>query len=414
MTIEHLGRAVAAWLHARLDVEPVLTLLRRKPVPIHRHSWIYTLGDALVFVFVLQALTGGLLLFYYQPAEAAAHESVRKIMTEVPCGALVRSMHVWGATVMMVFAGLHFLTTVWTRAYRRPRELVWMTGMLMLGVVMASGFSGYLLPWNELSYHATRVGTQIPGKLPLVGPGLVWLLRGGEQIAAQTLTRFFAAHIFLAPVTLGLLLALHVFLSRVRGVSLPIGVAERDVRDRRPFFSEFLLVDCCLGLAILGTIVTLAVLQPASLGVRADPLKPAPDGIKPEWYFLFLYQSLKLLPEGPALALWASVGLLLFALPFLDRDAARGRKNPWLSAVFAVLVAGVAILQLLAALDPRAAPSGELAAPPTESTAHGLVSLVLLWSVIGWLVVHLRRLLRENERWRRLRGSGRAPGESPG
>jgi cytochrome b6 len=341
-------------------------------------------------------------LFYYQPTETGAHESVLKIMTEVPNGWLVRSMHVWGASVFIAAVGLHLLTVLLARAYRRPRELVWISGMLMLLVVMGSGFSGYLLPWNELSYYATRVGTQIPGKLPVVGPGLVRLLRGGDQLTGDTITRFFAAHVLLAPAALGLLLTVHVFVSRVRGVSLPIGMSERDVKDRQPFFSEFLLIDVCLWLVIFGTIVTLAVVHPAEIGIKADPLKPAPEGIKPEWYFLFMFQTLKLLPETAAMLLFFVIGAFLAALPFLDRAASRGEKSLRFTGIFALLLAYVAAFQVLAAFSPGARHPAEVTAPQTMSTLHSVVSLVFLWSVIGFLIFYLRQLLRENARVRRL------------
>lgn len=402
LTLENARRVVAAWFRTRMDIEPVLALLRRKPVPIHRHTWIYTLGDALVFLFALQVLTGGLLLFYYQPTEAASHESVRKIMTEVPYGWLVRSMHVWGASVFIGFVGMHLLTVLFARAYRRPRELVWISGMLMLLVVMGSGFSGYLLPWNELSYYATRVGTQIPSKLPVAGPWLVWFLRGGEQLTGETITRFFAAHVFLAPSALGLLLMVHAFLTRVRGVSLPVGMTERDVKDRRPFFNEFLLIDICLWLVVLGAIITLAVVRPAEIGIKADPLKPAPEGIKPEWYFLFMYQTLKLLPETTAILLLSLIGAFLFALPLLDRAISRGKKSVRFSGLFVLLLAYVAIFQVLAVFPSAATHSAETAASPSESVAHGLVSLIMLWSVIGFLVFYLCQLAKENARARRL------------
>jgi ubiquinol-cytochrome c reductase cytochrome b subunit len=194
----------------------------------------------------------------------------------------------------------------------------------MLCVAMGSGFSGYLLPWTELSYFATRVGTQIPGKLPWIGPGLVHFLRGGEQLTGETITRFFAAHVAFAPLAMLVLLWIHVFLSRVRGVSLPAALTRRDVRDFRPFFSEFLLIDLCVWLVLLGAIVTLAVVQPAGIGVQANLLQPAPEGIKPEWYFLANYQTLKIFPsEIIGLAVQGLAILFLALLPFIDRGAER-------------------------------------------------------------------------------------------
>ena len=401
-TPEHARRGLSAWLRQRVDLDPLLAMLRRKPVPMHRHTWIYLLGDALIFLFALQVVTGCLLVLYYQPTEAAAHQSIHKIMTEVPYGWLVRSVHVWGASLLMATAGLHLWTVLWARAYRRPRELTWISGMLMLTVVMVSGFSGYLLPWNELSYCATRVGTQIPGKLPWIGPGLVRFVRGGEQLTGDTITRFFAAHVMLAPLTLFLLLAMHVFLSRVRGLSLPFGMSERDVRDRRPFFSEFLLIDVCLWLVLFGALVTVSVVWPAAVGVQADPLQPAPEGIKPEWYFLFLFQTLKVVPEALAMMLWALAAGFLFGLPFLDRGAQRGRNNPGVSVACVILLAYVVLFEILAIVTPGVKRVPEALAAETYRPAANLVSLALFWLVIGFLVFYLWRLAGENARVRAL------------
>ncbi len=372
---------------------------------MHRHSWIYCLGDTAVFLFGLQVATGCLLMLYYQPTEASAHESVRRIMTEVPYGWLVRSVHVWSASFFIGTVWLHLLTVLFARAYRKPRELTWVSGILMLFVTMGSGFSGYLLPWNELSYYATMVGTQIPGTLPAVGDFLVRFLRGGDQMTGATITRFFAAHVMLAPVTMVLLLSMHVLLTRIRGVSLPLGMGRQDVNDRRPFFSEFLLIDACVWLALFGTIVTLAMLLPAEIGVKADALKPAPEGIKPEWYFLFMYQTFKMLPQTIGVALLALGGVFLLVLPFLDRGAVRGQKSRGLTALFAIGVAYVVVFGTLACISPGVERPHEKLAAETFSIPASLVSLTLLWLVIGFLVFYLRQLLKENTRVRKLRGS---------
>jgi cytochrome b6 len=405
---------MAGWFRTRVDLDPLIAMVRRKPVPVHRHTWMYTLGDALVFLLALQAASGTMLLFYYQPTEAAAHESVRRIMTEVPYGWLFRSMHVWGASLLVLFVGLHLISVLFARAYRRPRELAWISGVLMLFAVMASGFTGYLLPWNGLSYYATRVGTQLPGKLPGVGPFLVRLLRGGDQLTGETITRFFAAHVMLAPLTLLLLLGLHVFLSRVRGVGLPLGMRYSQVRDHRPFFTEFLLIDAILWLVLAGAVVTLSVIWPAAIGAAADPLQPAPEGIRPEWYFLFLFQVLKVLPEWAGLSLFGLIAAGLVVLPFVDRRAQRGEKNVALTVVFLLLLGCAAVLQVTAWIAPGPRHPQEQFAAPTWNFARGLVSLALVWGAIGLVAYALWRLLNENARARRLRGpAGRQPMPGP-
>jgi len=396
---------VAGWFRARLDLDPALALVRRHPVPMHRHSWIYCLGDAAVFLFVWQVLSGVLLMLYYQPTDATAHESVQRIMTEVPYGWLIRSVHAWGASLLIGITALHLITVLFARAYRAPRELAWISGVVMLAIALASGFSGYLLPWNERSYFATLVGTQMPGTLPGVGDSLVRLLRGGDQISSETITRFFAAHVMLAPMAMVALLSIHVLLTRIRGLSLPPGVGKQDVRDRRPFFAEFLLIDACVWLVLLGTIATLAVLLPAEVGNKADPLKPAPEGVKPEWYFLFAFQALKLLPEAVGVALLAVAGFLLLVLPFLVRPVDRATLGRGLTVVYTVALAGVTALQVVAWASPGVDRPPETLAAETYSLSGGLVSLVFLWSVIGFLVFYLWRLVKERTRVRSLYSS---------
>lgn len=407
-TPESAAGRVAAWFRTRLDLEPLWAMLRRKPVPIHRHAWIYTLGDTAVFLFALQAASGCLLMLYYQPAQDAAHESVRRIMTEVPFGWLIRSIHAWGASLFLGVVGLHLVTVLFARAYRRPRELTWISGVLMLSVALGSGFSGYLLPWSELSYCATRVGTEIPGKLPGVGPLIVRVLRGSDQLTGETITRFFAAHVAIAPACMILLLSVHALFTRVRGLSLPAGMSQRQVKDRRPFSSEFLLIEVCVWLVLLGAVVTLAVLWPAPVGVKADPLKPAPEGIKPEWYFLFAFQLLKLVPDVVGVALLALGAVFLLVLPFLDGNPQRRVTDRAWTVVLVFLLASVLVLELVALASPGAKHPSEPLAAETYRWYDGLVSLGLLWVAIGFVVYYLYQLVKENARVRRLYSGDRA------
>ena len=402
---------IVSWFRTRVDLGPAIAMVRRKPVPIHRHSWIYCLGDTAVFLLALQAASGCLLMLYYQPTEATAHQSVERIMTEVPYGWLIRSIHVWSKNFFIATVGLHLVTVLLARAYRRPRELTWISGVLLLFLVAGSGFSGYLLPWTELSYFATLVGTQIPGTLPWVGDFFVHFLRGGDQLTGETLTRFFAAHVILLPLAVGLLLAVHVLFTRIRGLSVPIGIGKEEVRDRRPFFSEFLPIEACLWLVLFGLIVTLSVLFPAEIGVKADPLTSAPKGIRPEWYFLSLFQLLKLVPKTVGVGLFGLGALFLLVLPFLDRSTMRGKKSLFWTIVFVALLVAVVVLQALAWASPGAEHPQQALSPETFSLFGSLVSLALLWSVIGFLIFYLRQLVEENTRVRRLYGG--KPGGDP-
>jgi cytochrome b6 len=406
---ESLRAGAASWLRERIDWGPLAGVLAKKTVPIHRFSWIYLLGGAALFLFVLQVATGCLLMLYYQPSEAVAHESVRQIMTQVPYGWLVRSVHAWGASFFIATAGLHFLSVLFTKSYRKPRELTWVCGLLMFFLALGFGFSGYLLPWNELSYYATLVGTKVPEAVPVCGDFLVRFLRGGDEVSGATLTRFFAAHVAMLPLAFNALLLAHLALVQFQGMSLPLGMPPQKVRDHRRFFSEFLLVEFCVWLVLLGAIVTLAVLRPAELGEKADLLKPAPEGIKPEWFFLFMFKTLKLVPETLGVALFTLGALFFLAVPFLDRNAMRGRKSPRFTAAFLLVLLYVATLETLAWLDPGVKRPAEVLIAETYNFSHSVVTLLLFWGVIGFLVFYLRQLSRENTCVRKLYPPGVDP-----
>jgi cytochrome b6 len=398
-----------AWWRERIDFEPLVALADAKTVPMHRHSWIYLLGGVALFLFAVQIGTGCLLMLYYQPTEATAHESVRRIMTEVPYGWLFRSLHVWGGHFFVASVVLHMITVLLTKAYRRPRELTWISGVLLLLLTLGLGFSGYLLPWNELSYYATLVGTQIAGSLPVVGDLIVRLLRGGEQVSGETITRFYAAHVVIVPLLLAVVTAIHVGLVQLQGMSLPAGMPRERVKDNQPFFSEFLLTDATLWLVLLGTLATLAVVLPAAWGVKADPLQPAPEGIKPEWYFLFLFQLLKHVPEYVGIALLVAGMLFLFVLPFLDRQAAHDRPSHGFTALYLVLIAAAIGLQIQAILTPSAEHAAEELTAATYHAVGNTVWLVLVWIVIAFLVYQLQKLRSHNRRLRLLRADEHSP-----
>ncbi|MDT8340949.1 MAG: cytochrome bc complex cytochrome b subunit [Longimicrobiales bacterium] len=345
--ISALRRAVQ-WLDHRMGMSALLPIVRKKKVPLHRHTVWYYMGGMLVFLFLLQVGTGVLLLFYYRPSADGAFESVQFLMAEVEFGWLIRSIHSWGANLMVLVAFIHMFSVLILKAYRPPRELTWMTGAALLGVCMGLGFTGYLLPWNELAFFATRVGTEIPGVLPVVGDFIRTLLRGGEDVTGATLTRFYALHVSVLPATLFMLMALHVLLVQRHGMSVPPSV-ERAGGARRsmPFLPNFVLRDLVGWLCALIILAAVAAFFPAHLGVKADPFAPAPEGIKPEWYFMFMFQTLKYLPahilgvEGELVGILAFgvAGLVLFLIPFLDRKAARGEPGSgWSWVAFGALV----------------------------------------------------------------------------
>ena len=339
-----------SWLDERVGLEPLLHLAEVKVVPRHRFSVFYYLGGMALFLFLIQLGTGLLLLLYYEPGTATAYESVKRISGEIPFGWLVRSIHRWSADIFIGVVALHMLTAFLMKAYRRPRELTWLTGAAMLGIALGFGFSGYLLPWDEIAFFATSVGTAVAGAVPVVGQPLLQLMRGGDDVTGATLARFFALHVVVLPFAALAVLGAHVLLVQRHGMSIPPGVSESG-RPRR-FVPDFLLHDLVGWTLALAALAALAALVPAELGPKANPFASAPPGIKPEWYFYAPFQQLKLIPshvgpfEGEALGALAFMGLgLVFALvPFLDRRAARGERSPAFTAAGLLIFAYFAVL----------------------------------------------------------------------
>src|SRR5574340_1339951 len=215
---------VRNWLDERFGWDELLAPLRHKTVPIHRYSYFYFLGGITLFLFGVQVTTGILLLLYYRPSANEAFESVKYITTQVQFGWLIRSIHSWSANLMIFTAFAHMFSVLFLRAYRKPRELTWISGAVLLFLAMGFGFSGYLLPWNTLAFFATKVGTEVAGQVPVIGKWLVIFLRGGEDVTGATLTRFFGFHVALLPGITTLMLAIHLALIQRQGISVPPGM----------------------------------------------------------------------------------------------------------------------------------------------------------------------------------------------
>lgn len=324
------GRA-ARWLLARYPVWPIVEHLAAKRVPRHRHSAWYAMGGIVLFLFAVQVITGILLMVYYDPGQP--WQSVQRIVMEIPYGALVRSIHHWAANLMILAIFLHLFSTFFLKAYRPPRELTWVTGLVLAGLAMAFGFSGYLLPWDDLSFFATRVGISEIEKAPLVGGFLADLVRGGPDVTVATINRFYPLHVVVLPLLILGLIGAHLTFVQVQGVSEPDAFRALPPEQRKyhKFFGEFLVAEIPVWLALGVLLVALAALAPRALDPEANPAASAPEGIKPEWYFLSQYQALKLFPGSLELlgqALLGLVPLAMLAVPFWDRSIpadARGR-----------------------------------------------------------------------------------------
>ncbi len=338
-------RALLHWLDERLDLDGILAPFRHKTVPTHKLTYWYFFGGITLFLFVIQVLTGILLLLYYRPGASEAFESVQYIMTRVQFGWLIRSIHSWAANLMIFTAFAHMFSVLFLKAYRKPRELTWVTGMLLLFLVMGFGFSGYLLPWNKLAFFATTVGTQMAGEIPVIGHPIMIFLRGGPQVTGATLTRFFGFHVAVLPGLVVVLISIHLFLVQRQGMSVPPKVeaewaANPSLRREMKFFPNFLLRELMAWYVAIGALGALAALFPWNLGVKADPFASAPAGIKPEWYFLFMYQTLKLIPakvwlvDGEVLGIvgCALIGLFWLLLPFFESDPP-ARTRAWITGL---------------------------------------------------------------------------------
>src|SRR5208337_4099078 len=231
--------------------------LRHKTVPVTRHIIWYYLGGMTLFLFIIQVLTGILLLLYYRPTPNDAFESVQYIMTQVRFGWLIRSVHSWSANLMIFTAFLHMFSVYFLKAYRKPRELTWLSGMLLLFILLGFGFSGYLLPWNTLSFFATKVGTEMAGSIPGVGRWLLIFLRGGPEVTGATLTRFFGFHVAVLPGIATLLLAIHLLLVQRLGISIPPKLevqwtANPSAKREMKFLPNFLLRELMAWYVALG------------------------------------------------------------------------------------------------------------------------------------------------------------------
>jgi cytochrome b6 len=338
--------ALTEWLDERLSLSTLAGMAQKKEVPLHRHSIWYYFGGMTLFLFVVQVVTGILLLLYYRPSAENAFESVQFIMTEVKFGWLIRSIHSWSANLMIATLFIHMFSVFFLRAYYPPREITWISGVLLLFLVVCFGFSGYLLPWNKLAFFATKVGTEIAGVVPVVGRPVLRFLRGGDDVTGATLTRFFGFHVAVLPASATVLIGIHVLLVQLHGMSVPPSLAGKPIRKMK-FVPNFLLRDLIGWILAIGVLAALAALFPWELGEKADAFAPAPAGIKPEWYFLFMFQTLKLIPpkiwrfDGEVVGIMAFnfIALLLFIVPFVDRAPEDRRRRRIFNTVGVIALA---------------------------------------------------------------------------
>ena len=342
------------WLDNRTGFRGLRRHALDEPLPPGT-GWWFTLGSVLLFGLGVQFVTGIALALYYAPTPDHAWDSVRYITDHVRGGSFLRGLHHWGASVVVVAAVIHLCRVVFFGSYRKPREVNWIIGLLLLQVILAFGLTGYLLPWDQRAYWATVVTINISTLAPGVGELAAAFLRGGPDIGALTLTRWYAVHVLVLPVILVALVIGHLYLLRRHGISGP--VTPRIGRSEL-FFPYQAARDFTVAVAAGLLLAALAYRGAPALEAPADPTSS--DYIpRPDWYFLGLFQLLKYFPGKwevvGALVIPGLVMVFLVLLPWLDRG--RTRQTRQRLAVLLPFTAGLTVVIALTVMGARDTPA---------------------------------------------------------
>ena len=413
------------YIDERLQISPILRSFVDRKLP-GNIGWAHTLGSATILFLIVQIATGIVLTLSYVPSPSAAYESVLYI-DQTPLGGLVRGVHHWTASVLVVLVALHALRVFVWAAYRYPRELTWVLGALLFFVVLGFAFTGYLLPWDQKAYWATVVGTNIAGSVPFVGRQMVELLRGGPELGAVTLARFYGIHVWVLPALLVPLVAAHFFAVVRQGIAAsprrePLtavipGESRRDAYQReyaaekaagRPFWHA-LMKDAIVSIVILAGIFVLTVALGAPLEPKANP-NATGYAPRPEWYFLSLFQMLWYV-KGPfesllVFGIFLIGGLLFTAVPFIDRSRERlPQRRPVAMTVAGIVVLGVVGLTVIGATS---TPAGVAIVPPVDGMTAQQLEGLKVFNASGCVSCHAIRgvggnsgpdLSRAGHRW---------------
>jgi ubiquinol-cytochrome c reductase cytochrome b subunit len=362
-------KRIGSWVEERTGLVSLTEEELFKPLPAGV-GWLFSLGSALIFLLIVMFATGFTLATIYAPTPDHAYGSVQHIERDVPLGRIVRGIHHWSASAVVVVALLHLLRTLFYGSYKKPREVTWMLGVLLFLLLLGFSFTGYLLPWDQKAYWATVVGTRIAGSVPLLGPAVMKVMRGSAEVGAMTLVRFYSVHVILLPWLLLAAVSLHLYLVTKHGSSGPWSPYRGKRGGPNPFYPNQIFKD----LVVAGGLTLLVLFLTFRYGTPLEPVaNPTSSGYlpRPEWYFLSLYQLLKYLP-GPlevvgTLVLPGALGIALFFLPFLDRSPERDpRKRPWVIALATVTVVGAAVLTLLSYATAPSSP--DVTNPPGRTT----------------------------------------------
>jgi len=340
--------AIKAWFSERIPVSQAqLAELTNEPVPNHLRRWWFCLGGTPAYLFVVQIFTGILLAFYYQPAPETAYESVRNITHDVAYGWYFRSVHKWAATLMVAAVILHQMRVYFTGAYRKPREINWMIGMCLLLCTLVTGFTGYSLVYEQLSYWGATVAANISDTVPVVGVYAKQMLLAGDTYNKNTLPRFYILHAAVLPATIIFLLAIHIGIIRLQGVTeFEFGDEPPDEPKQFDFFPDHFYTELIMGLVLMVLLSVLATVIPASMGPQADPLT-TPEIIKPEWFFYVTFRWLKLFSGTVAVLSMGFIVFVMFIWPFIDalfrRYTRFAEASVWIGILGASAIIGLTV-----------------------------------------------------------------------
>ena len=349
------------WLDRRTGIDSLLHEALDEPIP-GGARWAYVFGSVLLFLFISQTITGVFLALYYVPSATSAHTTVAYIVKEVTAGSFLRSLHAYGSSAVVIVVLLHLTQTYLYGAYKGRRELLWISGCFLLGLMLAMAFTGYLLPWDQKAYFATTVGTNMASDIPFVGTWLKRFMRGGDEMGTLTVSRFFVAHVFILPAVLVGFIAAHVYLFRKAGAAGP--PSEDPVNPKLPtqrFYPKQVMMDTIVALLMILILGSLAHLWPTELGPKANPADTQYVP-RPEWYYLPIFQWLKYW-RGPyailgIIVIPAITAALLVLVPFIDR---RLERRPWRRpiavGVFGFILAGFVAMGFMSVRDDQRDPS---------------------------------------------------------
>jgi ubiquinol-cytochrome c reductase cytochrome b subunit len=319
---------LTSWFDTRTGVNEILHESLDEPVP-GGAKWAYVFGSGLLYLFISQVITGVFLALYYVPSADHAHTVVSYIVKEVTSGSFLRSIHAYGSSGIIILLVLHIGQTILYGSYKGRRELLWLSGCILLALMLGMAFTGYLLPWDEKAYFASAVGTNLIAEVPIIGPSLQRLVRGGDQMGTLTISRFYVLHVFMLPAMLIGFIAAHVFFFRKAGAAGPI--KEDPIAPKLPavpFYPKQVLMDAVFSISIIIILAAIATFIPMDLGPAANPADThfLP---RPEWYYRPAFQALKYLSGRTSILgilLPAILAVIFASLPFLDRSLER---RPW-------------------------------------------------------------------------------------